>query len=133
MQGETNLNKLLATLSPELIAGDFVFCSFDNAQYGDYSDLAPIAAVTESEGLTLVIPRTKADEQGLKYESVFRCITLKVHSSLDAVGLTAAFSGILAEQGISANVVAGYFHDHVFVPHERADEAIAAINELAHE
>ena len=130
MQGETNLNKLLATLSPELIAGDFVFCSFDNAQYGDYSDLAPIAAVTESEGLTLVIPRTKADEQELKYESVFRCITLKVHSSLDAVGLTAAFSGILAEQSISANVVAGYFHDHVFVPHERAEEAIAAISKL---
>ena len=92
--------------------------------------MEPIAAVTEREGLTLVIPKSKADESGISYESVFRCITLTVHSSLDAVGLTAAFSSKLAEHGISANVVAGYFHDHIFVQRELAEKAIEAIGEL---
>lgn len=119
-------------MSPELITGEFVFCSFEKAHYGDHLDLEPIAAVSESEGLTLVIPKTKADEHQLKYESVFKGITLNVHSSLDAVGLTAAFSSKLTEHGISANVIAGYFHDHIFVQNELAEKAIAAINELTH-
>ena len=131
MSGEKNLDKLLRAMSPALLAGEFVFCSFANARYGDHSDLDPIAAVTESEGLTLVIPKSKADERGLEYESVFRGITLNVHSSLDAVGLTAALSARLAEHGISANVIAGYFHDHLFVQNELAEKAIAAIDELA--
>jgi hypothetical protein len=131
MRGETNLDQLLRALSPELITGDFVFCSFATAHYGDHSDLAPIAAVSESEGLTLVIPKSKADEHQLTYDSVFKGITLNVHSSLDAVGLTAAFARKLTEHGISANVIAGYFHDHIFVQSELAEKAIAAINELA--
>lgn len=117
-------------MSPELIAGEFVFYSLEKARYGDHSDLEPIVAVTESEGLTLIIPKSKADEHEIEYESVFRCITLNVHSSLNAVGLTAAFSSKLAEYGISANVIAGYFHDHIFVQNELAEKAIAAINEL---
>lgn len=117
-------------MSPVLIAGEFVFCSFKKARYGDLSELEPIVSVRENEGLTLVIPRLKADEHELEYDSVFKCITLNVHSSLDAVGLTAAFSNQLTEHGISANVIAGYFHDHIFVQIEFADKAIAAINEL---
>lgn len=130
MSGEKNLDKLLSAMSPALIAGEFVFCSFKKARYGDHSELEPIGAFTESEGLTLVIPKSKADEHGIKYESLFSCITLTVHSSLEAVGLTAAFSSKLAEHGISANVMAGYFHDHIFVQKELAEEAIAAISEL---
>jgi len=130
MTGEKNLSKLLPAMSPELIAGEFVFYSLEKARYGDHSDLEPIIAVTESEGLTLIIPKSKADEHEIEYESVFRCITLNVHSSLDAVGLTAAFSSKLTEYGISANVIAGYFHDHIFVQNELAGKAIAAINEL---
>lgn len=130
MKGEKNLNKLLSTMSPELIAEELVFCSFEKAQYGDHSELDPIAAVTEREGLTLVIPKLRADEHRLKYESVFSLITLNVHSSLDAVGLTAVFSNKLAEHGISANVIAGYFHDHILVQNELAEKAIATINEL---
>ena len=132
MSGEKNLDKLLSAMSPELIDGEFVFCSFEKSYYGDHSELSPIVAVAESEGLTLVIPRSKADEYNIKYDSVFRGITLKVHSSLDAVGLTAAFSNKLTEHGISANVIAGYFHDHIFVQTELADKAITAINEFTH-
>ena len=113
------------------MTGEFVFCSFPNARYGNHSDLEPIAAVTENEGLTLVIPKSKADEHKLSYDSVFRGITLEIHSSLNAVGLTAAFSSKLGEHGISANVIAGYFHDHIFVQREHAEKAIAALNEFA--
>lgn len=129
--GESDLGKLLASMSPVLIDGEFVFCSFENAHYGDHSEFEPIAVVTESEGLTLVIPKSKADEFDLNYESTFRGITLEVHSSLEAVGLTAAFSSKLTEHGISANVIAGYFHDHIFVPSEHAEKAIAALTEPA--
>ena len=131
MSGEKNLDKLLNGMSPILLAEAYVFCSFEKANYGDHIDLEPIGAVMESEGLTLVIPKTKADEHGIGYKSAYRCITLNIHSSLDAVGLTAAVSTKLAENDISANVLAGYFHDHIFVQSELAEKAIAAINELS--
>jgi hypothetical protein len=132
MAGEKNFEEMLTSLSPVLLDGEFVFCTFEDARYGEHSDLDPIAAVREVEGLSLVIPKLKADEHNLSYESVFKAITLMLHSSLDAVGLTAAFSGKLAEHDISANVVAGYFHDHLFVRSEQAQKAMAALNELAH-
>ncbi len=131
MTGEKDLRKLLASLSPVLTDGEYVFCTFQDAQYGDYPDLEPVASIKEEEGLTLVVPKNKADARGLPYESVFRKITLMVHSSLDAVGLTAACSAKLTEHGISANVIAGYFHDHLFVQKELADKAIDALRELA--
>ena len=131
MAGERDLDRLLLGLRPTLIAGEFVFMSFSESHYGDHSELEPIASMMEDEGLTLVVPRAKADERKLRYESVFSCITLSIHSSLDAVGLTAAFSGILAEQGISANVVAGYHHDHIFVPASLVEKALSAINRLS--
>ena len=131
MTGETNLEKLLTNLSPELMDGEYVFCTFRNARYGDYPELEPISAIEEAEGLTLIIPKSKADENSLDYESVFKGITLSVHSSLDAIGLTAAFSSKLSGAGISANVVAGYYHDHIFVQRELAASALRALQELA--
>ena len=131
MTGETELEKLLKSMSPELLDGDYIFCTFPDAQYGDHSELEPIAAISESEGLTLIIPKTKADERNISYDSVFRGITLSIHSSLNAIGLTAAFSNKLTEQGISANVIAGYYHDHIFVQSELAEKAIEALNEIA--
>ena len=113
--GETDLANLLAFMSPVLTDEEFVFLSFENANYGDYSELDPIASFMESEGLTLVVPKKKADITAIEYDAVYRQVTLEVHSSLEAVGLTAAFATKLTEHGISANVVAGFFHDHIFV------------------
>lgn len=132
MTGEKDLKKLLALMRPELMDEEYVFCSFRNAAYGDYSDLEPVASVIEPEGLTLVIPKFKADENNLSYESVYKRIVLKVHSDLDAVGLTAACSGKLTEHGISANVIAGYYHDHIFVQREFAERAVEALNQISH-
>lgn len=114
MVGETNLNKLLASMSPKLISGEYVFCSIkDDANLEER--LAPLSTFREEEGLTVVITKEIAIENALPFESVFKGITLTVHSSLNAVGLTAAVSSKLAENNISANVIAAYYHDHIFV------------------
>ena len=131
MAGIKDLNKLLNSMQPELIDKAFVFCTVAG-NFKEYIALEPIATFIESEGLTLVLTKDKADEAGLNYEGVFRQITLTVHSSLQAVGLTAV-STRLASKGISANVIAAYYHDHVFVSLEQAEQALVALKELSHE
>lgn len=132
MAGETDLSKMLAALAPELHDEEYVFCTVGNGRYGDHPELEPIAAFAEAEGLTLVIPRHRAEAHGIPYEAVFKCITLSVHSSLEAVGLTAVIATKLAEKSISANVIAAFYHDHVFVQPHRAEAALTALEELAH-
>ena len=129
MAGEKNLESLLRSMSPSLTEGDYVFCTVKNSRYGDYADAQPIASFVETEGLTLVLPRDAAERFNLPYEGVFRCISLGVHSSLEAVGLTAAVAGKLAAHGIAANVIAAYYHDHIFVQSELADRAIGILSE----
>ena len=127
MTGEKDLQQLLASMSPVLMKGEFVFCTFKGARYGDFAHLEPLASMSESEGLTLVISKSTADDNEYEYDAVFKGITLLIHSSLEAVGLTAAFSTKLTEHGISANVIAGYYHDHIFVPTVLADKAIEVL------
>ena len=89
----------------------------------------PVAVVAEDEGFTVVEAADQADAAGLDAERGFVAgrVTLRVHSDLAAVGLTAHVSRVLAEAGISANVVAGRFHDHLFVPFDRLDEALGLL------
>ena len=77
------------------------------------------------------VVRSRSEKKGLTYETAFKKITLQVHSSLDAVGLTAAVSSALANKGISANVVAAFYHDHVFVPSDRSEEAFQIVSSLS--
>lgn len=125
-----DLKQLLTLLSPVLDPEEYVFASFTGKKYGDFSNYNPICCIMEDEGMTLVIQRSQADAAELKYPCVFQRITLSVHSSLEAVGLTQKISSTLAENGISANFVAGYYHDHIFVPTERAEDALALILKL---
>ena len=129
MAGETDLNTLLRELNPALDPETYVFCTAPGARYGDLAETQPLATVAEAEGLTLVITPQAADQASLPYEGTFRCVTLTVHSSLEAVGLTAAVAQVLAAQGISANVIAGYHHDHILVPAARADEALRLLSQ----
>ena len=129
MVGITELDKLLSAMSPELQRQEFVFCTV-TGDIGDYSSLYPIATFFESEGLTLILEKPIAEKAGLKFEGSFRQITLTVHSSLEAVGLTAAVSTKLASKGISANVIAAYYHDHIFVQSSKADAALLALQEF---
>lgn len=130
MSGEKNLDKLLKEMSPTLNDEEYVFIT-TSGEYGDYADLKPIGSFVEKEGLTLVIPKNTALEKGLKFEGAFKKITLEVHSSLDAVGLTAAVATKLKDNDISANVIAAYYHDHIFVQSELAQKAMDCLKELA--
>lgn len=130
MVGETNLSKLLSSMKPILMSDEYVFCSVEG-KYQNYTKLSPLASFYETEGLTLVITKEAAIANQLPFESVFKGITLTIHSSLDAVGLTAAISTKLAQKGISANVIAAYYHDHIFVQSEKAELAIMALGEFS--
>lgn len=125
-----NLNELLASMQPKLVDKVFVFCTV-KGRLDQYLALEPIAMFIEQEGLTLVLMKDKADKANLVYEGLFRQITLTVHSSLEAVGLTAAVSTKLTSKGISANVIAAYYHDHIFVSNDKADQALLALKELS--
>lgn len=131
MTGETNLSALLATLSPRLNPGEFVFCWV--AQPTVVQVAAALGSFRESEGTTLILARAEADRLGLAYDYLAAWITLDVQSSLAAVGLTAAFATALAEETISCNVIAGYHHDHLFVAQADAERALAALQRLAME
>lgn len=128
MAGETNLDKLLTNMAPVLNDGAYVFTIVDTGIPGG---LSPVVTVREKEGLTLVLEKDQADSAGLEYDYVAAWITLEVHSALEAVGLTAAISSVLKDAGISCNVVAGYTHDHLFVPEDKAQQALAALRTLS--
>ena len=131
MTGEKNLQVLIRSMAPVLRAECYVFVSVAKGEYGDYAELKPLAVFCEDEGLTLVLEHAVAANFGFREQPVLRCISLSVHSSLEAVGLTAAVATALAEHGISANVVAGYYHDHIFVPEQYADKAVGVLNALS--
>ncbi|MGP3925815.1 ACT domain-containing protein [Streptomyces sp. 8N616] len=128
MTGERNLAQLLSGMRPRLNPGRYVFTS---VQDGPPEGTAPLVTVAEDEGLTLVVRQEEADAAGLPYDYVAGWITLRVHSALDAVGLTAAVAAELAEAGLSCNVVAGFHHDHLFVPYDRVTQAVELLDALA--
>ncbi|MCW8195115.1 ACT domain-containing protein [Proteobacteria bacterium 005FR1] len=130
MTGETRLDVLLSSLNMRVREERYAFCTTPLSAVTPALLEVVFATVAEPEGLTLVLPVRAAEEFKLRYDGAFRCITLMVHSSLHAVGLTAAVSGRLAERGISANVVAGFYHDHVFVPEDKIDDALSILTAL---
>lgn len=94
------------------------------------ADLPFAAVIEEAEGWTVILSQREADKAGLKYDFVAAWITLTIHSSLQAIGLTAVFSSALGDAGISCNVLAGMYHDHILVPYPRKDEALAVLRAL---
>jgi uncharacterized protein len=124
----TDLNTLLASMSPELQPGVYVYASVPFST--DLSAITPIATFREREGMTVIVEEGEALRANIK--PLFRAawITLTVHSDLQAVGLTAAFATALGKANVSCNVVAGAYHDHIFVPIESANTAMAALQQL---
>ncbi|WP_342335234.1 ACT domain-containing protein [Burkholderia pseudomallei] len=127
-QPVSDLAELLALMRPELNEGAYVFTSVQPDR--DLSRLAPLATFRESEGLTVIIDEPTAVREGLPVLFRAAWITLTVHSDLQAVGLTAAVAAALTSASISCNVVAAAYHDHIFVPVERATDALAQLTEL---
>ena len=129
MTAERELARLLAGLRPQAQPGTYVFAVAPSEAAGLVDEA--VVTVREPEGLTLVLPREAAERHGLSFTFEAVWVTLTVHSALDAVGLTAAVATAMAERGISCNVVAGYHHDHLFVPAESLDDALEALRSLA--
>jgi hypothetical protein len=127
-QGEQDLTLLLANLNPVLDAQRYVFCTTTESTL-----LVPeaIATFREDEGLTLVLEVAQARANGFNVGAVFRRITLTVHSSLSAVGLTAAVSRALTQQHVCANIIAAFYHDHVFVAEADAQRALKILKDIA--
>jgi len=130
MPGEKKLQKLLATMKPELQTGGYVFATVSPELF-EQLDVRPVGWFREAEGITLIVERNTAEQAGLPYTFVSRMITLTVHSSLEAIGFLAAITRALADAGISVNPVSAYYHDHLFVPLEKADQAMRLLTTLA--
>ncbi len=128
MTGEKNLRALLAGMHPVRRPGEYVYVLWP---HGRPLAAGVEAAVREAEGLTVVLPRSEADKEGLTYDFVGAWITLQIHSALEAVGLTAAVSRALTDARISCNVLAGFHHDHLLVPVADAPRALEVLSELA--
>jgi uncharacterized protein len=127
MAGIDDLDELLRSIEPGRLRGEWVFVSVPDPIVG----IDAAAMVRESEGVSYVITRADADARGLEYDVTLAWISLGVHSALDAVGLTAAVSTALAHEGISCNVIAGAFHDHLLVPVGRAVDAMRVLEALS--
>ena len=127
--GETDLARLLTSMQPVLNPGEYVFCTVASA--GSVPPGLVLGSFREAEGLTLIMLREDADEYGLPYGALMAWLTLTVHSSLAAVGLTAAVAAALARENISCNVLAAYYHDHLFVGHVDATRALSTLRLLA--
>lgn len=123
--GETNLDKLIANMEPILNEGDYVFVTVFNTS--SISRAITICEVKEKEGTTVVLTKKDAELLELPFDYVASWITLNIHSSLDAVGLTAAFATELGQNNISCNVIAGYYHDHIFVAKKDAQKALQVL------
>ena len=131
MSAVDDLHDLCRQMTPSIVDGVFVYCSFSDFRLPH--GLEPICTFRESEGLTAIVGKSQAEAPGVLYTFPCRLITLAVHSSLDAVGFLACITNGLARAGIACNAVAAFHHDHLFVPEARAAETLQVLHSLAAE
>ena len=129
MSKDNKLSTLLANLSPQLNEGKYVFVTTELINHVPLTEI--ISLIQEDERFSLILKKEVADRLNLQYSYVASWITLSLPTSLDAVGLTAAFSNELAKNKISCNVVAGFYHDHIFVGHKDTKAALSVLNSMS--
>ena len=132
--GEISLSKLLATLTATLHPPTYVFAVVkDESKLPPFSEVEMLFREAKSEGITVITTQEYAESCGLEYAFPSRKITLDVTSSLDAVGFIAVVATRLAAAGMGVNPISGFYHDHLFVPLGREQDALKVIAELAEE
>ena len=119
----------MKNLNPFLVEGEFVFASVDKHELKDLDGI-PLLVFHESEGTTIIIEKSIADQHEISYDSTWALITLKVQSSLTTVGLLKTITQKLGDNNIPVNVVSAVYHDHLFVPFEKAALALKLLKEL---
>jgi len=127
---EKNLNTLLSNIAPHLRSGNFVFCSISKDQLKSLT-VIPLCLFHEEEGVSLIVEKSAADRECLQYIGCWSLITCEVKSDLNAAGFLATISKVLAEADIPLNAVSAYFHDHLFVPTEKAEQAVDLLIQLS--
>lgn len=127
-QGSRDLKELIKNMEPVLNEGEYVFSTVKNLD--DIPREVTICEIKEKEGITLILSKQDAERLGLAFTFIASWITLNVHSALEAVGLTAAFASALSKNDISCNVIAGYFHDHIFVNVKDGEQALYVLQQL---
>jgi hypothetical protein len=118
---------MIADMRPGLCPGRWVFCTTTDLRIVSAAMQDAMALVREAEGITLILPLDRAAALGFDIGLAMARITLSVFSDLEGVGLTAAVAQALTNVGVSCNVVAGFHHDHLFVPEKDAERAMAAL------
>lgn len=130
--GERSLAKLLQTLTTTLHDDTFVFATLKTE-----SSLPPLSEIRlffrELEGITVIVTLKYAKSTGLDYFFPCKMITLNVTSSLEAVGFMAVIASRLATKDMGVNPVSGFYHDHIFVPVGREQDALETLEDLARE
>lgn len=122
MSGESNLDRLLQNMSPQEQDGSFVFITSADG-FSDQEQRDAVMVFKEAEGITLIIKDELAKTLN-KQTPLWAMITLTVHSDLNAVGFLATITRKLADAGISVNPVSAFYHDHLFVPREKQEQAM---------
>jgi len=120
---------ILKKLNPKLNNGEYVFCSVNNIEKIEFNKI--IGSFKEKEGVSIILSKKEAINLRLSYSFIAAWITLRVYSSLEYVGLTATFSNALSNNGISCNVISGYYHDHIFVNINDKDKAMNILKNLS--
>ncbi|MFW9964107.1 MAG: ACT domain-containing protein [Candidatus Sifarchaeia archaeon] len=129
MSGENNLKILLREMKPVVVDEEYVFCTIPEEQLKGLHK--PLLVFREHEGLTVIVTKDIAVQNGFSFFSTWGLISLSIHSDLEAVGFLAAITEHLASAGISVNTVSAFYHDHLFVPYDKLDEAFSLLSELS--
>jgi len=117
-------------MSPVLDSDTFVFCTITSERYAKLES-RPKMVFWETEGVTVILGKIAAVREKLSFDAEWSLITMNVHSALAAVGFLAALSTALAKEGVSLNAVSAFYHDHLFVPKEKAQLALKVLRELS--
>ncbi|UCE14571.1 MAG: ACT domain-containing protein [Candidatus Heimdallarchaeota archaeon] len=130
MGGIHNLKLLLQNMKPKLSDARYIFSTVSEAIYRDL-EVIPLLVFREEEGMTIIVEEGEAEANFLNYTDIWSMITLTIHSDLSAVGFIAVITSKLAKYGISVNVVSAYYHDHIFVPIAKGNQALQLLEEFA--